>query len=355
MSYIDIAIIVIVALGALIGLWRGFFKTLISFFGWFVSFLIAMFITKPIAGALLDVKGIQGFVLGTEGWSLFSWIHGKLPDLTQPGGILGIVLSPLIKVATAAGGDLTTNVALLLANGIFNILVCICLFIIIRLLLLLVTMFANAMTRNKFVGALNRLLGLVLGAVKGAGLVAILMIIMNFMMGLSIMAPVRNQIDNSVIAAPVYKQISRLTDKFLSGNDETLKKLLNITGLDTDEPTANPYAGDYIAVTTPDGGIATTYTLRLKDDYTFTLTTQQHGVSGSSERTGSYAAADGKLTLTFDAAEGQEPETEELDMGAGWVYMWEMYFTKEGVTPPNGEQDPAPPSGEEEPTPPSGE
>ena len=42
-------------------------------------------------------------------------------------------------------------------------------------------------------------------------------------------------------------------------------------------------------------------------------------------------------------------------MGAGWVYMWEMYFTKEGVTPPNGEQDPAPPSGEEEPTPPSGE
>ena len=293
--------------------------------------------------------------MGTEGWSLFSWIHGKLPDLTQPGGILGIVLSPLIKVATAAGGDLTTNVALLLANGIFNILVCICLFIIIRLLLLLVTMFANAMTRNKFVGALNRLLGLVLGAVKGAGLVAILMIIMNFMMGLSIMAPVRNQIDNSVIAAPVYKQISRLTDKFLSGNDETLKKLLNITGLDTDEPTANPYAGDYIAVTTPDGGIATTYTLRLKDDYTFTLTTQQHGVSGSSERTGSYAAADGKLTLTFDAAEGQEPETEELDMGAGWVYMWEMYFTKEGVTPPNGEQDPAPPSGEEEPTPPSGE
>ena len=58
MSYIDIAIIVIVALGALIGLWRGFFKTLISFFGWFVSFLIAMFITQPIAGALLDVKGI---------------------------------------------------------------------------------------------------------------------------------------------------------------------------------------------------------------------------------------------------------------------------------------------------------
>lgn len=129
MSYIDIAIIGVVVLGALIGLWKGFFKTLISFFGGLVSFLVAFFLTKVIAEALLDVGAIRNFVVGSgSGWSLYSWIHGKLPPLDELSGILATILKPILSVAESAGGDITVNVALLLANGIFNILVCIALF-----------------------------------------------------------------------------------------------------------------------------------------------------------------------------------------------------------------------------------
>ena len=177
--YIDIAIIVIVALGALIGLWKGFFKTLISFFGWFMSFLIAMLITKPIAEALLDVGKIRSLVLGTDGWSFYSWILAKLPADLDVGGFLGVLLKPILKIAGASA----TNVALLLANGMFNVIVCIALFLLIRLFLLLFTMFANAMTRGKFLGALNRLLGFLLGAVKGTALVALVMVVFTFVMG----------------------------------------------------------------------------------------------------------------------------------------------------------------------------
>ena len=73
MSWLDLAIIGIVVLGALLGLWRGFFKSVISLFGWLVSFIIAFFITKPIVGALLDAEKVKNFVVGDgSGWSLYS-------------------------------------------------------------------------------------------------------------------------------------------------------------------------------------------------------------------------------------------------------------------------------------------
>ncbi|MDE6398321.1 MAG: CvpA family protein, partial [Clostridiales bacterium] len=320
--YIDIAIIAIVVLGALIGLWRGFFKTVISFFGWFVSFIIAAAITKPIAGALLDVGKIRGFVVGTNGWSLYSWIYGKMPDLAGEGmgGFLGMVLKPVLKVAGTVAGDLTQNVSLLLANGVFNIIVCVALLIILRVLLLLFTMFANAMTRGKFTGALNRFLGLVFGAVRGGALVALVMVVFTFIMGLSFMNPVRNQIDNSVIAAPVYRQVSNLTDKFLSGNTSMLNKLRIISGLDREdagEEQPAPEVGEYTSV---DDDGTSTIVIALAADGTFTQT------AAGDVRNGTYTIEGETLTLHF--TDLNEDVACTIHIEQGWIQMGELILGK---------------------------
>lgn len=329
--YIDIAIIALVVIGALIGLWRGFFKSLISFFGWTVSFIIAVFITKPIAGALLDLAKIRRFVVGTSGWSLYTWIHGKL-DFIGTGSFLETILRPVLKVAQSVEGDLVSNVALLLANGVFNVIVCIALLLLLRLLMLLFTMFANAMTKDKCVGALNRLLGMVFGAVKGFALVVFIMMMFTFVMGLSFMSKVRDQIDDnhSVIAAPLYKQVSRLTNKLLSGNKTMLEKLITFAGLDKiagdgDEQTP-AYVGEYISE--EDGTSQIVITLRA--DGTFTQS------AAGDERTGTYMADGNALQLTF-ADDGETVDC-ELHADEGWFKMGDVYLAKEGVTVPH-EQD----------------
>lgn len=339
MSYIDIAIIVVVALGALIGLWKGFFKTLISFFGWFVSFLVAFFITKPIVGALLDVKGIKNFVVGNgESWSLFTWIYAKLPDLNGS-GVLATLLRPLTKIVEEVGGtDLSTGVALLIANGIFSVAVCICLFIIIRILLLLFTMFANAMTQNKLVGALNRLLGLVLGAVKGAWFVGMAMIVLTFLMGMSFMAPVRAQMDKSVLAEPIYNQVVKLTDKFITGGKDTLIKLLDIYerngshgGDDGEEQEPAAELGMYTSYNASDFDTED-FKIELKEDNKFTQ------YSGLSQLNGTYAIDGDTITLTFDNG-----TVSQCEYGAdGWFKLGEIYMCKNGVTPPAPNPDPDP-------------
>ena len=49
MSYLDIAFIALIVIFALIGVKRGFIKSVIGMFGWIVSLLIAFFCAKPLA------------------------------------------------------------------------------------------------------------------------------------------------------------------------------------------------------------------------------------------------------------------------------------------------------------------
>ena len=326
MSYIDIAIIAIVVLCALIGLWKGFFKTVISFFGLLVSFMAAFFLTKPVVGALLDIDAVKNFVVGGgSGFSLFGWISGKLSDITSE-GVLGTLLSPFIKLSESQGVDVHTGVSLLLANGIFSIMVCIGLFIVIRFILLLFTMFANAMSKGKFVGALNRLLGLIFGAVKGAWHVCVLMFILSFLLGFSFMAPVRNQIDNSVIAAPVYEQVTKLSEKFITGGEDTLIKLLDLhdkANKPDKQPEAKPEHGVYKYASSGD------------EDSVFEIELMAGGkFEQRSEGTilkGTYEIADGVLTLNF---EGLQPSTATIDVENGYIKLNGLYLVKDGYTIP---------------------
>ena len=362
MSWLDLAIIGIVVLGAFLGLWRGFFKSVISLFGWLVSFIIAFFITKPIVGALLDAEKVKNFVVGDgSGWSLYSWIYRSLPDLSS--GFWSKLLKSLISVATdvaaSGNGDVNTNVALMLANGVFSVIVCLGIFIVIRFLLLLFTMFANAMTKDKLTGAANRLFGLVIGAVKGVGFVCVIMVLMTFLMGVGFMAPVREQLDKSVIGAPLYKQISRATDSVISGGKNRLETLLRIwargnentdgdnenNGGNNGETEEKPYVGEY-SFTEMSNNDELTYKLELKADGTFSLKTYVDGVPDAREQHGNYTVGGENVTLNF--SDGDE---DTVILGDGWIYMWEQFFTKPGVTPPaeienGGEEKPPVPENE---------
>lgn len=333
MSYFDLGILIAVALFALLGLWKGFFKTVISFCGWFVSFLIAFFLTKPVVGALLDIGGVRNLVVGTgKGWSIYSWIYGKLPVVENLTGSLEIVLSPFVRIAGIVGGDMRQNVALLIANGIFSVVVCIGLLLLLRLLLLLLTMFANAMTRGKLVGGLNRLLGFVAGIFRGLGLVVIVMFFLTFPMGLSFMAPVRAQLDASVLAKPLYSTVSSATDKFITGGEGMLRKLLNIVGQEEDEEPGASEAGPEVGVYYMSDGIAR-YALELRADKTCVLTVTQEGVENRNERTGTYTLDGTELTLSLTDPDEESSGTYNA---AGWLHLEGLggYYAKEGVIPP---------------------
>lgn len=261
MSYIDIAIIAIVVLMAIIGLAKGFFKTIISFFGWLVSAIIAIFLSKVVAEALLDVGAIKNFVVGTgESFSLYKTVFNWLPesmDAAWPDGFLGTILAPLQGMIMGGVGSTAATIreacALVLANGMFTAMVGIGLFIAIRIVMMLFTMFAKSLTRNKTIGALNRFMGFIVGAVKGFAYVCILMLIMSFFMSANFMEPVRNQLDKSVIGKPVANVVYKLRDKYILGDDGIFNRLLEYAGFKSgEEGGGDEGGGDEVYQMTPD-------------------------------------------------------------------------------------------------------
>lgn len=336
MSYIDIVIIALVGLCALIGLWRGFFKTLISFFGLLVSFIIAFFLTKPVVGALLDIDAVKGFVVGSSsgGWSLYGWIYGKFAGISTD-GVLGTLLAPLLKMAESQNVEPAVGVSLLLANGLFSIMVCVALFIVIRFILLLFTMFANAMTKGKFLGALNRLLGFVFGAVKGVWHVACLLLIMSFMLGLSFMAPVREQLDNSVLGAPIYDQVTKLADKFITGDNETLVKLLDIFDRNYDSQ-SNPSKEEYGVYKYSDGESGNVYELEIKADNAAELRVTLANEDPYTQH-GTYTIEGDKLTVVYGQGEEARTEKYTINVQEGWIRddgKDGVYYVKDGYAAP---------------------
>ena len=251
MSIADIVIIVVVALMALIGLWKGFFKSLISFCGWLVSMLIAVLIARVVAEALLDIDAIGNFVAGTEGVSLFSIFRDMLPEeflalkagateaeirAALGDGIVGSILMPFIGVLTnetIAASALTVGdgIALGMAGGLFELIVGVALFIVLRIIMtLLVLFFKSLIDKDKKQGVLSRLGGFALGAVRGALYCAVLLLAVGFMTPFSFMQPVTEEIDKGVLARPIATQVYALSGK-ISSNENYYNKLVGLTGL----------------------------------------------------------------------------------------------------------------------------
>ena len=236
MSYIDIAIIVLIALLALVGLWKGVFKTLVGFCGGLIAMVLAVLLTKVVAYALLDVDSIAKFVCGT----LYGKILSFLPAKGSESGILSMIVTPIYaKIASYAGFEsLPAETsrqagALMLSYGIFSVIVCIGLFIVFRILMILFTMFLNSLSKGGKPGGVSRLFGFLVGAIRGFAYSVIALMILGYLVAIPQLAGVGAQIENSVIAKPVTQTVRSMTERLFTGKDSaTIEKLASITGVD---------------------------------------------------------------------------------------------------------------------------
>ena len=268
MHILDIILISFIGLGALIGVWKGFFKSLISLFGWVVSIVLAILLARLVADFLLDITIISRLVLGGygyTGWSLASTIEGWIPqglhgvpahyagneELIREAmgyGILGVLITPLIPMLTgtvAAESGLTVSqlMSMTLANHIFVLFVIIALIIVFRVIMIIFTKIANAMRKNKKLKSADRLGGFFIGAAKHGLYVFIIFFALSYFISSSFMTPFRNQLDQTSIMRPVSNGAFLVVDRYFRGDDSFLQRILDITGFsngNNDEPEGPP-------------------------------------------------------------------------------------------------------------------
>ncbi len=231
LTYIDIIILVIIGLGVLFGLINGAVKTIISIFSWLVAIAVSYFIAPIVANALLDIEMIRNLVIGSSG-SIFSIVE-LIPDLLINNDFVAGLFEPFVAVVESADlGSLTSDQAttLMIAYALFSAIVFIAIVILIRVIAFIIKIIVDMVHQVLPVGIVSRLVGMVLGAVKGGIHVALLCVVFMYFVPIG---GVSDAIESSTIGNPLMNMVSQYSSSLVVPDyEEALDKLINYAEID---------------------------------------------------------------------------------------------------------------------------
>ena len=237
---IDIAFLAILIIFAVIGLYVGFTKSAVSMIGTFASIVLAILAAKPIASLIDKIFGASVF-FSTKIANAFygidpyfekiqeSAISGETvsQQISSLDGVntpIRLIIKKTLNGQTIEAGESVGGVL----GSIFGHLVTIAIavvvgFILIRLVLWLITKLFAKLTEYKFIGAIDKTLGFVLGAAKGFIYVAFVFIIISLLSYIpSVNSYVNDVCTESKISGRVYKWVDNLTQNFIADNMQDL-------------------------------------------------------------------------------------------------------------------------------------
>lgn len=190
MNYVDIAIIAVIALFALIGLWKGFGKTFIKLFCFLLAIAATWFVASYALNWLLGVGFVRNLATGSGKISLYTLYYNSLGEevlnataATKLDGAMGMFINPMIARFTALGGPDAYNVtyaqfiALNLSINTFSVVLCLILYIVVRLVVALIAWILKKIFLHGEVRAWSRFVGFLFGAVRGAAIVMVALIV----------------------------------------------------------------------------------------------------------------------------------------------------------------------------------
>ena len=224
MSFVDIAIIVVIVLMGLLGIFKGFFKMVVGFFGWFITLIIAFFLTGTIAYAVLDINFIAGFTFFNEN-SIYSWVSewgwitsGPLADRLLNG----------INEAVVYADNVESMAAAIFSYYILCAIVFVVLFILLRLVMMLLTFFVKKLRKSdEGPNPLSRILGMLVGFVRGFLYAGLLMLVLSYAIHFNFMEPVLNDIEKGFLAVRLLDWTGSVSDWMMTSNTHDVSTRIN--------------------------------------------------------------------------------------------------------------------------------
>ena len=236
-NVVDIVIVVIMIIFIIAGFAKGFLASLLKLFSSVVSLALAVWLAKPVAVFLDGIVNVSTWFADkiAAAFASMDTFFNLTVGVDFPGGAPGAditcaVLKDEIANGVSSIGEIfktalnffiqddaiiTSGTVLKdwfgqLLGGIATLIVAaILIFIAIRIAVAILSKVFDAITKNAAIGGLDRLLGLVLGAAKGALLIAILFVVYSIIVVVPGVESVTSWfIDNAVIGKPVYDYVS---------------------------------------------------------------------------------------------------------------------------------------------------
>lgn len=227
---IDIVLIITLLVFGLIGLKKGLFKSLLSFFSWTVCIIIAFLLAKYVARLLNGIWDFNGKIGSGVSKSLLesnSEVYGKkICDYADKASLVAAItgtnlsgiLSKVVNIVFKNGNidmSSTDTVANVVGSSVgyvcMIIISAILIFIVLKIILALLNKIFDKLARTKVIGGLNKTLGLVFGLLKATFIV----FAVNFILVGLTLVPAVNKTLTPIITEHTYveKYVYHLADR----------------------------------------------------------------------------------------------------------------------------------------------
>ena len=236
---IDLVIIALFVIFGLIGLKKGFLKSVLSLFSWGFCITIAFLTAKYVAiclNGLYDFSGLIGDKIAnylTKTNDFFSMTiseAGGKEALIQTSSKLNInsLLKQLIKVVfnnSKVDASSKETIGSIVGDSLGHICMVVISGILVFVILLIATKLLSKLFKNieqiKIIGGLNKILGFILGILKATLIVGVVNCIL---VALSLIPPVNKAItpviqDNSHVEKVIYNATDKLFEKYVIEGD----------------------------------------------------------------------------------------------------------------------------------------
>ena len=208
MAWVDIVVIALLLIMGIVGCFRGFLKTLIGFFGTLATLVIAILLAKYVSGLLESWFGLNSALTG--------WVKPTVADECSDGVISGVMLIfaqilmgksefNINNPDTVKSEEFINAFSSSIGNIIGTVITVIILFVLIKILLLILNKVFDKISKSNFFGGLDKLLGFVLGVVKGAFSVFLVFGIVYLLS--PVITPLGDLVNNLAASNPVSNQL----------------------------------------------------------------------------------------------------------------------------------------------------
>ncbi len=224
MAWADLILLAFIALLAVIGIFRGFFGSLIRLCGTFVTLVLAVFLAKPVASVLHAVFRLKDVFAGV----VSSPITPYCLETKESGAISNFFVDKFARLLMGSGywdgyaqgakdPEFISAFSWKIGELITIIIAAILMFIIIRILISVLTKIVRRLHEYRSIGNFDKVLGFVFGAFKGTLYVVL---IFSGVYLISSALPIVGEtvmgwMDGSSIASPMFSWVAGFTDSTL--------------------------------------------------------------------------------------------------------------------------------------------
>ena len=224
MAWVDIILLAFIVLVGVIGIFRGFFGSLIRLCGTFVTLVLSIFLAKPVASVLQAIFKLKDVFAGV----VTSPITPYCLETKDNGAISNFFVDKFARLLMGSGywdgypqgakdPGFIADFSWKIGELITIIIAAIIMYIIIRILIAILTKIVRRLHQYRSIGKLDKVLGGIFGVFKG-GLYVVMVFACVYLLSSALPfvgETVMGYLEGSGIAEPMFNWVAGFTDSTL--------------------------------------------------------------------------------------------------------------------------------------------